>query len=192
LVKAVPYCVVAGASNSAADKGSWARNASLRPRRTRSPIGRPEFQRPACDSVADADPRAQGLVRGFQPGGDVDRVAVGRVIEEAITAEIADQRGAGMYADPCDTEINAFPLPALAKCLRPLIDRLRAGDHTRSVVALIARRIEHHLDRITDHLGHCSFMGEGDICQTADIFVEQFRQHIRIGRLDQRCKASDR
>lgn len=41
LAKAFRYCAVIGASNSAADKGSWARNGSLRPRRTRSPIGRP-------------------------------------------------------------------------------------------------------------------------------------------------------
>jgi hypothetical protein len=58
--------------------------------------------------VADADPRTQRLVRGFQPSRSIDRVAVGCVIEEAITAEIADQRGAGMYADPCDTETDSI------------------------------------------------------------------------------------
>ncbi len=53
-----------------------------------------EIHRGLRDRLADADTRAEMLVGGFQPRRGVDGVAVGGVVEEVATAEIADQRRA--------------------------------------------------------------------------------------------------
>ena len=67
------------------------------PAAARSPTGRPRKSGNLLRSVlADADARAELLVRRFQPRGDVDRVAIGRVVEEAAAAEIADDRRPGV------------------------------------------------------------------------------------------------
>src|SRR4051812_1746042 len=46
---------------------------------------------------ADANPRAELLVGRLQPGGDVDRVAIGGVVEEPPAAEITHDRRTRMH-----------------------------------------------------------------------------------------------
>src|ERR1700676_1077503 len=97
-----------------------------------------EIRRAFGDAGADANARAEKLVGGLEPRRDVDGVAIGSVIEEAVAAEIADQRRAGVNADTGGAEIHALGLPALAKRLRPDVETMRAGDRARRIIRLVA------------------------------------------------------
>ncbi len=51
---------------------------------------------------------AKIFVGSLQPRRDVDRIAIGRVVEESSTAEIAHNRRPGMSTNPRDAERNSF------------------------------------------------------------------------------------
>ena len=84
-----------------------------------------EVFRPLRRSRAHADAGAEILVGGLQPRRDIDRIAIGCVIEKPITSEVSDQRRPGMDADPGRAKIDPLGFPALAKCLAPT-HRVRA------------------------------------------------------------------
>jgi hypothetical protein len=58
---------------------------------------------------------AELLVGSFQPRRNVYGIAVGRVVEEAAAAEIADDRRPCMNTDTCDSQRNSFLVPTLAE-----------------------------------------------------------------------------
>ena len=86
-----------------------------------------------------------------------------------------------MDADPGRAEIHALGFPALAKCLGPHIEIVRAGDRACRIIRLIAGRVEQDLDRVANDLGDRAFMGKHNIGHAADIFVKQRAQHFGLG-----------
>jgi hypothetical protein len=67
-----------------------------------------------CDNGAEADARAEFFVRGLEPRGDVDGIAIGRVVEEPRPAEIADDRRTGVDTNPCYAEPSQLLLARTA------------------------------------------------------------------------------
>src|SRR5689334_16987787 len=77
----------------------------------------PEPGNPLHYAVADTKSGAKLLVRRLQPRGDVDSVAVCRVVKELPAAEIAHQRRPGMNTDTCRADQHTLLPPACPKCL---------------------------------------------------------------------------
>ena len=73
----------------------------------------PELLYLCREDCADTNAGAELLVGGFQSCCDVDGVAIGCVVEEAITTEIADDRRACMNTNTCNSQHDALVTPAL-------------------------------------------------------------------------------
>src|SRR3979490_3199124 len=138
----------------------------------------PELLGAFGDGGADADAGAEELVGALQPRRDVDGIAIGGVVEEAVAAEIANHGWTGVNADPGDPEIHAFCLPALAKFLGPGIEVMRAGDGARRIVRLITGGVEENLDAIADDFRNRAFMREDHFRHSTDILVEHRAEHF--------------
>src|SRR5262245_17714719 len=69
------------------------------------------------DHRAGTDTSAQQFVGSLQPRRYVDRIAIGRVVEEAAPAEIADNSRSRMHTDSGDAERDALFVPAIARSL---------------------------------------------------------------------------
>src|SRR4051794_40630169 len=95
---------------------------------------------PPRKAAPDADARPQLLVDGLQARRNVDGVAIGRVVEETPAAEVPDNRGARMCADPRDAELDLLLRPALAAVLGVSIEIERAGRSADGVVRLLVGR----------------------------------------------------
>jgi hypothetical protein len=94
---------------------------------------------------ADADAGAELLIGGLEPRGDVNGVAVSRLVEEPLAAEIGDQCRPGMRADPPDAKRDPLLPTALAEILRPFIQSQGARDGTRGLIGLLVRHaVVHH------------------------------------------------
>src|ERR1700719_395933 len=109
----------------------------------------PHLRRQEC---ADANTGAELLVGNLQPCCDVDGVAVGRVIEEPATTEVADDRGPGMNADPCGSKRDAVFGPALAERLGIFIQGQCAINRAVGMVGLLARGAEQYMQGIAHDL----------------------------------------
>src|SRR5215218_8920470 len=95
---------------------------------------------PCRNVAADADRRAELLVHRLETSSDVDGVAVGRVLEEAAAAEIADDRRSGVNADPRRAQGDPALVPEPTELARERVERERAHDRARRMVELLARR----------------------------------------------------
>ena len=75
----------------------------------------PELFYPRCQRCTDTYAGAKLLVGSFEPRRNVYSVAIGCIVEEATTTEIADDRRPCMNTDPCDSQGDALFVPVLAK-----------------------------------------------------------------------------
>src|SRR4051812_38774268 len=76
---------------------------------------------PRGDHRAGTDTGAQFFVGSLQPCRHVDRIAIGRVGEEAAPAEIADNSRSRMHTNSGDAERDALFVPAIARSLCVLV-----------------------------------------------------------------------
>ena len=129
---------------------------------------------------ADAHPRAELFVGGLKSRRDVNRIAIGRVIEKPAATEIAHNRRSGVRADAGDPERDPLLPPALAKRLRAFVQGQRTGDGARRMIRLLARRAEQHVHRITDDLGDRSVVGEYHGGHADEIVVKERPEHVRL------------
>lgn len=60
-------------------------------------------------------------------------------------------------------EIHAFGFPALAKFLRPTVQRMCAGNRAARIIRLVARRVKENLDCIADDLRDRALVREHNI-----------------------------
>lgn len=91
-----------------------------------------------CDRRTRADARAEPLVGGFETRRDGDGIVMGRIFEESSAAEISDDGGLGMHADPHHAQSDAFPRQ---HSRNDSLQSSIAGAHatgTRSMVRLLA------------------------------------------------------
>ena len=75
----------------------------------------PELFHPRRERRTDTYAGAELLVGSFEPRRNVYGVAIGCIVEEATTTEIADDRRPCMNTDTCDSQCDALFVPALAK-----------------------------------------------------------------------------
>ena len=134
---------------------------------------------------ADANAGAELLVGGFQSRGDVDGVAIGRVVEEAAAAEIADDRRSGMNADACGAQRDSFLVPALAESLRVFVQSQCAGDRSGRMVRLLARGSEQHVQGIADDFCDGAVVREHEIGHAGEVVIQQRPKHVGLERLHQ-------
>src|SRR6476659_7661790 len=69
----------------------------------------------------DADAGTELLVCRLKTRGNVDRIAIGGVVEKPTAAEISDNRRSCVNADARHAKCDALLLPALTEALRKLI-----------------------------------------------------------------------
>src|SRR5674476_527040 len=137
----------------------------------------PEVRYLCREDCADANAGAELFVGGFQPRRDIDGVAIGCVVEEAAATEIADDRRSGMNTDPCDSQRDFLFLPAHAECLRVFVQSQCASDSSGSMVRLLARGSEKHMQGIADNLCYGAVVREARRRQ-----AEAERAHASLSR----------
>ena len=99
----------------------------FRPASQHKVADRSAAKHPGRELRADTNTGAELFVSRFQPRGDVNRVAIGRVIEEPASAEIADNCWPGVGSNPRSSTRYAFFPPPVAKVLRILVQSQSAG-----------------------------------------------------------------
>jgi hypothetical protein len=97
----------------------------------------PELFHPRRKRCADTYARAELLVGGFQSRRNVYGITVGCVVEEATTAETADDRRPCMSTNTSDSQCDPFLLPAFAERLCKCIQSQRAIDRAGGMVRLL-------------------------------------------------------
>ena len=145
-----------------------------------------EIFHPRRERCAGTYARAELLVGSFQSRRNVDRVAIGSVVEETAATEIADDRRSGMNANARDTQRNALLMTAFAERLRVLVQSQCAGNRASGMVGLLAWGSKQHVQRIADDLRHCAVMGEHNICHAREILIEQRSEDAGFQRLHKR------
>jgi len=74
-----------------------------------------------CNGRADTNPSTKLLVGRFKTSSNIDRVAIGGVVEEALAAKIADNRRPSMDANARHAERDPPFKTVFAECFSVLV-----------------------------------------------------------------------
>ncbi len=126
-----------------------------------------------CGRGAHADARPELFVGALQPCGDVDGIAMRRVVEEELAAEISDDRGAGIHAYPSDAQRHALSVLTGCEAAGKLVYGESTMHRTLRMVRLLDRCAEHRIDRVTQDLHHRAVVREDGLGQAVEIGVQK-------------------
>src|SRR5215470_17189838 len=99
---------------------------------------------------ADADAGTELLVCRFKTRGNVDRIAIGGVVEKPTAAEISDNRRSRVNTDARHAECDTLLLPALTEALGKFVQSKCAGDGSGGMVGLLTRCTEKDMQCIAN------------------------------------------
>ena len=140
------------------------------------PVGLTNSRRGFCDGFGNADARAEILVGALEPCRRVNGIADRGIVEEALSAEIADDRRPtnGRRRGSCRAECRASDVgPEL---FRKAVDGKHQPHRAFGLVGLVDRRAEETDDGIANQLVEGCAMFDEQVAHGVEIIVEKPRE----------------